>query len=135
MFINLLLIIPLLLVFISVNLLFHLFYELVLLLTFYLIVKWKYSENHWLSGLCLIFYIIIFLLSILYIIYSINWNNCRLNFILIEILNLNLNLILFIYLLISFLIKIPIYVFYDWLLNARVEALYYLSITFQLYWN
>ena len=34
------------------------------------------------------------------------------DFILIEILNLNLNMILFIYLLISFLVKIPIYLFH-----------------------
>ena len=99
------------------------------IIEFYLIVKWEYSENRWLSGLYLIFSIIIFSLSILYIIYYINWNNCRLNFILNEILNLNLNLILFIYLSISFFIKIPIYLFHGWLLNARVKTLYYVSIT------
>ena len=55
------------------------------------------SENHWLSGFYLIFYTIIFSLPILYIIYYyIYWIDCRLNFILIEILNLNLNIILFI---------------------------------------
>ena len=108
---------------------FYLFYQLLLLLIFYLIVKWEYSENRWLSGFYLIFYTIIFSLSILYIIYYIYRNDCRLNFILIEILNLNLNLTLFIYLLISFLIKIPIYLFHGSLLNAHIKALYYVSIT------
>lgn len=127
--INLLLIISLLLVFLSINLLlFYLFYEFGLLLIFYLVVKWGYRENRWLSGFYLIFYTIIFSLPILYIIYYIYLVDYRLNFILIEILNLNLNLILFIYLLISFLVKIPIYLFHGWLLKAHVEAPYYGSI-------
>ena len=112
LFINLLLIISLLLVFLSINLLlFYLFYEFGLLLIFYLI-----------------FYTIIFSLPILYIIYYIYLIDYRLNFILIEILNLNLNIVLFIYLLISFLVKIPIYLFHGWLLKAHVEAPYYGSI-------
>ena len=82
LFINLLLIISLLLVFLSINLLlFYLFYEFGLLLIFYLVVKWGYSENRWLSGFYLIFYTMIFSLPILYIIYYIYWNDCRLNFI------------------------------------------------------
>ena len=129
LFINLLLIISLLLVFLSINLLlFYLFYEFGLLLIFYLVVKWGYSENRWLSGFYLIFYTMIFSLPILYIIYYIYLIDYRLNFILIEILNLNLNIILFIYLLISFLVKIPIYLFHGWLLKAHVEAPYYGSI-------
>lgn len=127
--INLMLIISLILVFISINLLvFYLFYEFGLLLIFYIVVKWGYRENRWLSGFYLIFYTIIFSLPILYIIYYLYWLRSRLNFILIEIINLKLNLLLFIYLLISFLVKIPIYLFHGWLLKAHVEAPYYGSI-------
>lgn len=75
--------------------------------------------------------IIKILFNILYnsffFIYIINvyWIQCRLIFLLIEIVNLDLYLLLFIYLLISFLVKISLYIFYGWLLNAHVEAFYY----------
>nr|AIS39001.1 NADH dehydrogenase subunit 4 [Apis mellifera intermissa] len=129
LFMNLLLMISLLLVFLSMNLLlFYLFYEFGLLLIFYLVVKWGYSENRWLSGFYLMFYTMIFSLPMLYIIYYIYLIDYSLNFMLMEMLNLNLNMVLFIYLLMSFLVKIPIYLFHGWLLKAHVEAPYYGSM-------
>nr|ARA91121.1 NADH dehydrogenase subunit 4 [Apis koschevnikovi]BAW89011.1 NADH dehydrogenase subunit 4 [Apis koschevnikovi] len=127
--INFLLMISLMLVFMSMNLLlFYLFYEFGLFLIFYLVVEWGYSENRWLSGFYLMFYTMIFSLPMLYIIYYIYWSNSSLNFMLMEMLNFKLNLMLFLYLLMSFLVKIPIYLFHGWLLKAHVEAPYYGSM-------
>nr|BBC20686.1 NADH dehydrogenase subunit 4 [Apis cerana] len=126
---NLMLMISLMLVFMSMNLLvFYLFYEFGLLLIFYMVVKWGYSENRWLSGFYLMFYTMIFSLIMLYIIYYMYWLSSSLNFMLMEMMNLKLNLLLFIYLLMSFLVKIPIYLFHGWLLKAHVEAPYYGSM-------
>nr|WGM80982.1 NADH dehydrogenase subunit 4 [Apis cerana] len=126
---NLMLMISLMLVFMSMNLLvFYLFYEFGLLLIFYMVVKWGYSENRWLSGFYLMFYTMIFSLPMLYIIYYLYWLSSSLNFMLMEMMNLKLNLLLFIYLLMSFLVKIPIYLFHGWLLKAHVEAPYYGSM-------
>nr|BBA21010.1 NADH dehydrogenase subunit 4 [Apis cerana] len=126
---NLMLMISLMLVFMSMNLLvFYLFYEFGLLLIFYMVVKWGYSENRWLSGFYLMFYTMIFSLPMLYIIYYMYWLSSSLNFMLMEMMNLKLNLLLFIYLLMSFLVKIPIYLFHGWLLKAHVEAPYYGSM-------
>nr|YP_009441414.1 NADH dehydrogenase subunit 4 [Apis nuluensis]ATN28900.1 NADH dehydrogenase subunit 4 [Apis nuluensis] len=126
---NLLLMISLMLVFMSMNLLvFYLFYEFGLLLIFYMVVKWGYSENRWLSGFYLMFYTMIFSLPMLYIIYYIYWSSSSLNFMLMEMMNLKLNFMMFIYLLMSFLVKIPIYLFHGWLLKAHVEAPYYGSM-------
>nr|WDY83687.1 NADH dehydrogenase subunit 4 [Apis laboriosa] len=127
--INLLLMMSLLFVFMSMNfLLFYLFYELGLLIIFYMVVKWGYSENRWLAGFYLMFYTMVFSLPMLYIIYYIYWMNNSLNFMLMEMLNFNLNFMLFMYLLMSFLVKIPIYMFHGWLLKAHVEAPYYGSM-------
>nr|ARR27607.1 NADH dehydrogenase subunit 4 [Apis cerana] len=126
---NLMLMISLMLVFMSMNLLvFYLFYEFGLLLIFYMVVKWGYSENRWLSGFYLMFYTMIFSLPMLYIVYYLYWLSSSLNFMLMEMMNLKLNLLLFIYLLMSFLVKIPIYLFHGWLLKAHVEAPYYGSM-------
>nr|BBC20699.1 NADH dehydrogenase subunit 4 [Apis nuluensis] len=129
LFMNLLLMISLLLVFMSMNLLvFYLFYELDLLLIFYLIAKWGYSENPWLSNLINILYNNFFINYIMYyLLYLLNCSS-SLNFMLIEKLNLNLNLMLFMYLLMSFLVKIPIYLLHGWLLKTHVEAPYYGSM-------
>nr|AGC38387.1 NADH dehydrogenase subunit 4 [Apis florea] len=127
--INFLLMISLLMVFMSMNLLlFYLFYELGLLLIFYMVVEWGYSENRWLSGFYLMFYTMVFSLPMLYIIYYMYWIECSLMFLLMEYINFELHELLFIYLLMSFLVKIPLYMFHGWLLKAHVEAPYYGSM-------
>lgn len=56
--------------FLSINL----FYELGLLLIFYIVVKWDYKENRWLSGFYLIIYTTVFFTNIVYyILYLLNW--------------------------------------------------------------
>nr|AHC32073.1 NADH dehydrogenase subunit 4 [Apis andreniformis] len=129
LFMNFLLMSSLLLVFLSMNLLvFYLFYEMSLLLIFYMVVEWGYSENRWLSGFYLMFYTMVFSLPMLYIIYYIYSIEFSLMFLLMEFINFELYYLMFIYLLMSFLVKIPLYMFHGWLLKAHVEAPYYGSM-------
>nr|YP_009484713.1 NADH dehydrogenase subunit 4 [Apis dorsata]ARR27619.1 NADH dehydrogenase subunit 4 [Apis dorsata] len=126
---NFILMISLMFVFLSMNfLVFYLFYELGLLIIFYMVVKWGYSENRWLAGFYLMFYTMVFSLPMLYIIYYMYMMNYSLNFLMLELFYLKIEYLVFIYLLMSFLVKIPIYMFHGWLLKAHVEAPYYGSM-------
>lgn len=126
---NLILIFFILINFISIDLLiFYFIYESRLLLIFYIIIEWGYSEDRILSAFYLIFYTLIFSLPILFLIFKLLKFIGRINFFIIEFLIINFDKFGFIYLLISFLVKIPIYIFHGWLIKAHVEASFFRSI-------
>lgn len=127
--INLILLIFILLNFISLNLLtFYFIYESRLLLIFYIIIEWGYREDRVLAAFYLIFYTLVFSLPILYLTFKLVEFNGRINFCLIELLSMSFDDFGFIYLFISFLVKIPIYIFHGWLIKAHVEASFFRSI-------
>jgi NADH-ubiquinone oxidoreductase chain 4 len=76
----------------------------------------------------LIFYTLIFSLPILYLIFKIVEDNGRVNFLMLEFLDLEFDKFGFFYLLMSFIVKIPIYIFHGWLIKDHVEASFFRSI-------
>lgn len=129
LFINLILILLIIINFISIDLLiFYFLYESRLLLIFYIIIEWGYTEDRIISSFYLIFYTLIFSLPILYLIFKILNIEGRVIFFFLELINLILDKFNYIYLLISFLVKIPIYLFHGWLIKAHVEASFFRSI-------
>nr|DBA43970.1 TPA: ND4 [Bombus confusus] len=128
-FINMILLFLMMLNFMSMNLLmFYFMFESSLLLIFYVIMEWGYSENRVLASFYLMFYTLIFSLPMLYFIFQILNKIGNLNFLYLEMMNLKMDLFNFMYMLMSFLIKIPIYLFHGWLLKAHVEAPFFGSM-------
>ena len=129
-FINLLLLVSIYIIFFSINLLlFYFIFELRLLLIFYIIIKWGYGEFRFNSSFYLIFYTLIYSLPLLYLLYNLLNLFNRLNFYILEILNIfYINNFKFLYIIISFFVKIPIYIVHGWLLKAHVEASFFRSI-------
>lgn len=126
---NLILFFLILLNFIVIDLLiFYFIYESRLLLIFYIVMEWGYREDRILAAFYLIFYTLVFSLPILYLIFKILERSGRINFFMLEINKFKFDYFNFIYLLISFLIKIPIYIFHGWLIKAHVEASFFRSI-------
>lgn len=126
---NLILFFLILLNFIVIDLLtFYFIYESRLLLIFYIVMEWGYREDRILAAFYLIFYTLVFSLPILYLILKILERRGRIIFFFLEIKEFKFDYFNFIYLLISFLIKIPIYIFHGWLIKAHVEASFFRSI-------
>ena len=110
---NLILFFLILLNFISIDLLvFYFIYESRLLLIFYMVIDRGYREDRILAAFYLIFYTLVFSLPILYLIFKILERRGRIIFFLLEIKKFKFDYFNFIYLLISFLIKIPIYIYF-----------------------
>lgn len=126
---NLILFFLILLNFITIDLLiFYFMYESRLLLIFYIVMEWGYREDRILAAFYLIFYTLVFSLPILYLIFKILESRGRIIFFFLEIKKFKFDYFNFVYLLISFLIKIPIYIFHGWLIKAHVEASFFRSI-------
>nr|DBA43671.1 TPA_asm: ND4 [Bombus laesus] len=109
-------------------LIFYFFYESSLLLIFYMIMEWGYNEDRMMSSFYLMFYTLIFSLPFLYYIYKILNLEGTLIFMNLELLNLNLDLFNYLYMIMSFLVKIPMYLFHGWLTKAHVEASFFSSM-------
>lgn len=126
---NIIIILFIIINFLSINLLIYYFlFEIRLLIIFIIIINWRLRFDRILSRFYLIFYTIIFSLPNLIILFILININKSLDFIIIEFNNFKLNNIIVIYLIIIFLVKIPIYLFHSWLLKAHVEAPFYSSI-------
>nr|DBA43489.1 TPA_asm: ND4 [Bombus cullumanus] len=126
---NLFLMILMLLNFMTLNLLmFYFFYESSLLLIFYMIMKWGYSEDRILAAFYLMFYTLLFSLPMLFFIFKLLELNGSMFFFLLELINIEFDKFSFIYLLMSFLVKIPMYMFHGWLIKAHVEASFFSSM-------
>nr|QBP33737.1 NADH dehydrogenase subunit 4 [Bombus pyrosoma] len=126
---NLLLLILMMMSFISMSfLVFYFFYESSLLLIFYMIMKWGYSEDRVLAAFYLMFYTLVFSLPMLFFIFKMLEMYGSMNFYMLELINMNFDMFYFLYLLMSFLVKIPMYLFHGWLIKAHVEASFFSSM-------
>lgn len=99
--------------FLSLNLLiFYFIFEFRLILIFILLVLWGLGGLRLIAGYYLIFYTLFFSLPLLVILFNfINVYGTE-RFIIIEIIIMNINIIIFVYIIISFLVKLPIFLFH-----------------------
>nr|DBA43580.1 TPA_asm: ND4 [Bombus fervidus] len=126
---NFILMLLMLMNFLSMDLLiFYFMYEASLLLIFYMIMEWGYMEDRILASFYMMFYTLIFSLPMLYFIFKILDLEGSMCFFYLEMVDLKLDLFSFIYMLMSFLVKIPMYLFHGWLIKAHVEASFFSSM-------
>nr|DBA43541.1 TPA_asm: ND4 [Bombus balteatus] len=126
---NLMLMFFMLLNFMSMDLLlFYFMYEISLLMIFYMIMKWGYSKERISAAFYLMFYTLLFSLPMLYLIFKLFNNLGSINFFMLELMKIKIDNFNFIYLLMSFLVKIPMYLFHGWLIKAHVEASFFSSM-------
>nr|DBA43476.1 TPA_asm: ND4 [Bombus bohemicus] len=126
---NMILMFLMMLNFMSMSLLmFYFMYESSLLLVFYMIMEWGYSEERFLASFYLMFYTLIFSLPMLYLIFKFLNMFGSLYFFYLELMELYIDKFNFIYMLMSFLVKIPMYLFHGWLMKAHVEASFFSSM-------
>nr|ALO64738.1 NADH dehydrogenase subunit 4 [Nomada fabriciana] len=115
--------------FMSMNfLLFYYMFEISLLMIYYLILNWSYGKFKILSSYLLMFYTLFFSLPMFIIIVYLKMKMNSLSFLIMELKLLNLSKFMLIYLLLSFLIKIPMFLIHNWLLKAHVEAPFFGSM-------
>nr|ABH05005.1 NADH dehydrogenase subunit 4 [Bombus ignitus] len=126
---NLILFFLMLLNFVAMDLLmFYFMYESSLLLIFFMIMEWGYSEDRILAAFYLMFYTLLFSLPMLYLVFLILEKSGSMIFFFLEIKDFSFDNFNFIYLLMSFLVKIPMYLLHGWLLKAHVEASFFSSM-------
>nr|YP_010895127.1 NADH dehydrogenase subunit 4 [Ocyptamus norina]WJW73653.1 NADH dehydrogenase subunit 4 [Ocyptamus norina] len=121
--INLLLLLLLLfLTFSSMNMfMFYLFFECSLIPTLLLVLGWGYQPERLQAGMYLLFYTLLVSLPMLVAIFYIYNNYNTMNFYLINNYNMNY-MILYFSLILSFLVKMPMFLVHLWLPKAHVEA-------------
>nr|DBA43554.1 TPA_asm: ND4 [Bombus difficillimus] len=127
--INLLLMFFMMLNFMSMELLiFYFMYETSLLLVFYMIMEWGYGEYRVLASFYLMFYTLVFSLPLLYFIYKIYMSYGSSYFFFLEFFYLKIDKFDFMYMMLSFFVKIPLYLIHGWLMKAHVEAPFFGSM-------
>nr|YP_010586610.1 NADH dehydrogenase subunit 4 [Tinodes chinchinus]UZZ44424.1 NADH dehydrogenase subunit 4 [Tinodes chinchinus] len=110
----------LLLVFLSMNIfMFYLFFEISLIPVLFLIIGWGYQVERIQAGIYLLFYTLFLSLPMLLGLIYIYMNKNYLMIFFIKNLN---SLILYLILMLSFLVKMPMFMLHLWLLKAHVEA-------------
>nr|WKU84036.1 NADH dehydrogenase subunit 4 [Ocyptamus dimidiatus] len=118
----LLLLLFLFLTFSSMNIfLFYLFFECSLIPTLLLILGWGYQPERLQAGMYLLFYTLLVSLPMLVAIFYIYNNYNTMSFYLINNYNMNY-MILYFSLILSFLVKMPMFLVHLWLPKAHVEA-------------
>lgn len=119
------LIINIFLLFYRLNLLFfYLFFEVRLIPIVFIIVKWGYRIDRFISIIYIYFYTLFFSLPLILIIFYLFKNLIVLNYRILSILEVNINIRLYLAFIIifPFLVKLPIYILHGWLPKAHVEA-------------
>nr|YP_010895270.1 NADH dehydrogenase subunit 4 [Sterphus plagiatus]WJW73835.1 NADH dehydrogenase subunit 4 [Sterphus plagiatus] len=118
----LVLLLMLVLTFSSMNLfMFYLFFESSLIPTLFLILGWGYQPERLQAGMYLLFYTLLVSLPMLVAIFYLYNNLNTMNFYMMNNYNFNL-FILYISLILSFLVKMPMFLVHLWLPKAHVEA-------------
>nr|UCU06775.1 NADH dehydrogenase subunit 4 [Xylota coquilletti] len=118
----LLLLLMLVLTFSSMNLfMFYLFFESSLIPTLFLILGWGYQPERLQAGMYLLFYTLLVSLPMLIAIFYLYNNLNTMNFYMINNYNFHY-LILYLSLILSFLVKMPMFLVHLWLPKAHVEA-------------
>nr|YP_010587283.1 NADH dehydrogenase subunit 4 [Allobaccha apicalis]WAB45763.1 NADH dehydrogenase subunit 4 [Allobaccha apicalis] len=116
------LLLMLFLTFSSMNIfMFYLFFECSLIPTLLLILGWGYQPERLQAGMYLLFYTLLVSLPMLVAIFYIYNNYNTMSFYLINNYNLNY-MILYFSLILSFLVKMPMFLVHLWLPKAHVEA-------------
>nr|ALO64411.1 NADH dehydrogenase subunit 4 [Bombus hortorum]DBA43931.1 TPA_asm: ND4 [Bombus hortorum] len=108
--------------------LFYFMYESSLLLIFFMIMEWGYSEDRVLASFYMLFYTLVFSLPMLYLIFKVLETEGSIMFFLLEMMDLKFDGFNLMYLVMSFLVKIPLYMFHGWLIKAHVEAPFFSSM-------
>nr|ALO77029.1 NADH deshydrogenase subunit 4 [Sphindus dubius] len=122
MFIVMFLLFTLILIFSSLNLfMFYLFFEISLIPMFILILGWGYQSERIEAGVYLLFYTLVVSLPMMIGIFYIYNNINSLEFFMFNNFS-SLNLYLYISMILSFLVKMPMYIVHVWLPKAHVEA-------------
>nr|YP_010701673.1 NADH dehydrogenase subunit 4 [Scaeva affinis]WCJ53234.1 NADH dehydrogenase subunit 4 [Scaeva affinis] len=110
------------LTFSSMNIfLFYLFFECSLIPTLLLILGWGYQPERLQAGMYLLFYTLLVSLPMLVAIFYLYNNYNTMNFYLMNNYNMNY-MILYFSLILSFLVKMPMFLVHLWLPKAHVEA-------------
>nr|WKU83994.1 NADH dehydrogenase subunit 4 [Matsumyia nigrofacies] len=118
----LLLLLLLILTFSSMNLfMFYLFFESSLIPTLFLILGWGYQPERLQAGMYLLFYTLLVSLPMLVAIFYLYNNLNTMNFYMMNNFSFN-SLILYFSLILSFLVKMPMFLVHLWLPKAHVEA-------------
>nr|WKU84023.1 NADH dehydrogenase subunit 4 [Nuntianus cubanus] len=118
----LLLLLMLYLTFSSMNMfLFYLFFECSLIPTLLLVLGWGYQPERLQAGMYLLFYTLLVSLPMLVAIFYVYHNYSTMSFYLINNYNFSY-LVLYISLILSFLVKMPMFLVHLWLPKAHVEA-------------
>nr|YP_010895296.1 NADH dehydrogenase subunit 4 [Toxomerus saphiridiceps]WJW73887.1 NADH dehydrogenase subunit 4 [Toxomerus saphiridiceps] len=118
----LMLLLFLFLTFSSMNMfLFYLFFECSLIPTLLLVLGWGYQPERLQAGMYLLFYTLLVSLPMLVAIFYIYNNYNTMNFYLINNYNMNY-MVLYFSLILSFLVKMPMFLVHLWLPKAHVEA-------------
>nr|YP_011001010.1 NADH dehydrogenase subunit 4 [Bellardia viarum]WPN85807.1 NADH dehydrogenase subunit 4 [Bellardia viarum] len=116
------LLIMLMLTFMSTNLfMFYLFFESSLIPTLFLILGWGYQPERLQAGIYLLFYTLLVSLPMLISIFYMYNTTGTLNFYLLNNYMFNYE-ILYLSLIMTFLVKMPMFLFHLWLPKAHVEA-------------
>nr|ARX96609.1 NADH dehydrogenase subunit 4 [Xylocopa appendiculata] len=129
-YLNYILVMILVLNFMMMNLIFYyLMFEVGVMIMFYMILEWGSSSNRVLASFYMLFYTMIFSLPSLFIMFYIYKLFGSFSFKIMELLNNEyMDLFIIMYFIFMFLVKIPMYLFHQWLLKAHVEAPYYVSM-------
>nr|ALJ93774.1 NADH dehydrogenase subunit 4 [Megachile strupigera] len=107
---------------------FYIMFEFSLMLIFLLIYIWGLGELRMMAGYYLMFYTLFFSLPLLLILLIMINRFKNSNFILSEMYFIKFNNFLFWFMILSFLVKLPMYMIHGWLLKAHVEAPVYGSM-------
>lgn len=117
------LLIIMLLRFICLNfLIFYILFEISLIPTFFLIIKWGLRDGRVVARFYLLFYTLFFSIPLMIFLFIIYLNLNTISFILLRIKYVEINLLIYYIIILSFLVKIPIFMIHSWLLKAHVEA-------------
>nr|QIE13311.1 NADH dehydrogenase subunit 4 [Pachyneuron aphidis] len=125
-FILIMLLINLNLSFMSMNyFMFYLFFEISLIPTFILIMGWGYQPERINASMFMLLYTLFASLPLLIILFYLLNKLYSLNFLIIMnnyMKFLNYEILMFIYMTLAFLVKLPLFMFHNWLPKAHVEA-------------
>nr|ALO64708.1 NADH dehydrogenase subunit 4 [Sphecodes ephippius] len=124
---NMLLLINLYLFFLSSYFFFFYFmFEVNLILIFFIIIKWGVGEKRLEAAYYMMFYTLFFSLPFLMFLFilmnKMMIDLMNLMMVIMEIKMFNMNCYFFMFMMMTFFVKIPMYLFHGWLLKAHVEA-------------
>nr|ARX96622.1 NADH dehydrogenase subunit 4 [Sceliphron madraspatanum] len=107
---------------------FFLFFELSLIPIYFLVIDYGHSKNRFLAGFYLFFYTLMFSMPLLIMIVNMYYNYYSFDFMIYLINNIELINYQFFIVIMSFMVKLPLYILHIWLPKAHVESPIYGSM-------